>query len=72
MVRFIAPAPGSRRKTLAQIGKKLGKQALAEMATIVKPDTILAWHRQLIAQKFDGSKPRKSPGRPQTDEDLEA
>jgi hypothetical protein len=60
------------RKTLAQIGKKLGKQALAEVATIVKPDTILAWHRKLIAQKFDGSKQQKSPGRPQTDEDLEA
>ena len=31
------------RKTLAEIGKRLGKQALAEVATIVKPDTILGW-----------------------------
>jgi len=30
------------RKTLAEIGQKLGKQALQEVATIVKPDTILA------------------------------
>jgi putative transposase len=30
------------RKTLAEIGKKLGRQALAEVATIVKPETILA------------------------------
>ena len=30
------------RKTLAEIGQKLGKQALEEVATIVKPDTILA------------------------------
>ena len=37
----------AERKTLAEIGKKLGKQALEEMATIVKPDTILAWHRSL-------------------------
>ena len=31
------------RKALADIGQKLGKQALKEVATIVKPDTILAW-----------------------------
>ena len=43
------------RKTLAEIGQKLGKHALEEVAKIVKPDTILAWHRKLIAQKFDGS-----------------
>jgi hypothetical protein len=44
------------RKTLAEIGQKLGKQALQEVANIVNPDTILAWHRKLIAQKFDGSR----------------
>ena len=33
------------RKTLAEIGQKLGKQALEDVATIVKPDTILGWHR---------------------------
>jgi putative transposase len=38
------------RKTLAEIGKQLSKQALAEVATIVTPDTILAWHRKRIAQ----------------------
>src|ERR1043166_6970830 len=43
----------SERKTLAEIGKKLGKPALEEVASIVKPDTILAWHRTLVAQKFD-------------------
>jgi putative transposase len=40
------------RKTLAVIGKKLGRHALAEVATIVKPETILAWHRMLGARKF--------------------
>ena len=35
------------RKTLAAIGQKLGKQALKDVATIVTPDTILAWHRRL-------------------------
>lgn len=60
------------RKTLAEIGKRLGKQALAEIATIVTPDTILAWHRKLIAQKFDGSPQRKACGRPPIDKELEA
>src|SRR5215468_6807290 len=52
------------RKTLAAIGQKLGKQALKEVATLVTPDTILGWHRKLVAQKFDGSQQRKAPGRP--------
>ncbi len=59
------------RQTLAEIGKKLGKQALEESATIVKPDTILAWHRKLVHQKFDGSKQRKPVGRPRVDKELE-
>ena len=50
------------RKTLADIGQKLGRQALEEVATIVKPDTILGWHRQLVAQKFDGSTRAQGPG----------
>jgi putative transposase len=61
----------AKRQTLAEIGKKLGKQALEDVATIVKPDTILAWHRKLVAQKFDGSKQRRSPGRPRVDKELE-
>jgi transposase InsO family protein len=60
------------RKTLAELGKKLGRQALAEVATIVKPETILAWHRTLVAKKFDGSPQRKVPGRPPVDPELEA
>src|SRR2546427_4747694 len=35
------------RKALAEIGKKLSKPALAEVASIVTPDTILVWHRKL-------------------------
>jgi putative transposase len=59
------------RKTLAEIGKQLSKQALAEVASIVTPDTILAWHRKFVAQKFDGSKHRKAPGRPTIDQAVE-
>jgi transposase InsO family protein len=60
------------RKALAEIGRKLGKKALAEVATIVTPDTILGWHRKLIARKFDGSTQRKAPGRPMIDQEVEA
>jgi putative transposase len=60
------------RKALAEIGQKLGQKALQEVAKIVKPDTILAWHRKLVAQKFDGSKQRKTPGRPPIDQEIEA
>ena len=60
------------RQTLAEMGQRLGKQALAEVATIVQPDTIPAWHRKLVAQKFDGSQQRKAPGRPKSALELEA
>jgi putative transposase len=60
------------RKALAVIGQKLGKQVLLDVAKIVKPDTILGWHRTLVAQTFDGSQQRKAPGRPTIDPDLEA
>src|SRR5262252_7384883 len=62
----------SERKALAVIGQKLGKRALKAVAQIVKPETILAWHRTLVAQKFDGSQQRQSPGRPRIDPELEA
>jgi transposase InsO family protein len=61
----------AQRRTLAEIGKKLSKQALDEAASIVKPDTVLAWHRKLVAQTFDGSKQRQSLGRPRVDPELE-
>src|SRR5262249_26274621 len=60
------------RKSLAEIRKQLGKEALAEVARSVTPETIMAWHRKLVAQKFDGSRQRKPPGRPKIDPELEA
>ena len=62
----------AERTTLAEIGKKLGRQALKEVASVVTPETILAWHRKLVAKKFDGSQHRRLPGRPKIDEELEA
>jgi len=62
----------AERLTLAELGKKLGKQALEEVAKVAKPDTILGWHRKLVAQKFDGSHQRTSLGRPRVGKELEA
>src|SRR6266571_7088901 len=47
------------RISLALAAKRLGRKALEEVAQIVRPETILGWHRRLIAKKFDGSKNRK-------------
>src|SRR5262245_28618577 len=60
------------RTTRAESGKKLGKEALDEVATIVKPETSLAWHRRFVAKQFDGSKQHEAPGRPKIDQELEA
>ena len=43
------------RRRLAVKGKAVGRKAPLEVATIVMPDTILRWHRQLVAQKWDYS-----------------
>ena len=50
-----------QRRRLAVRGKAIGRRALAEVASLVTPDTILRWHRQLIAQKWTHE--RRSPGR---------
>jgi hypothetical protein len=60
------------RATLAEIGKRLGRKVLAEVACVAKPDTILAWYRKLVANKFDGSKHRQYPGRPSVPPVVEA
>ena len=61
----------SDRRVLAAIGKKLGKKALNEIATVATSDTILAWHRKCIDHKGHTSKPSKSLGRPRMDQKIE-
>ena len=60
-----------QRRRLAAKAKGLGRKLLAEVATIVTPETLLAWHRKLIAHKYDGSGQRK-PGRPRIALEIEA
>jgi hypothetical protein len=59
-----------QRRRLAVRAKKLGRRVLHELATIVTPETLLAWHRKLIARKYDGSKQR-GPGRPRTQNEIQ-
>jgi putative transposase len=61
----------AERATLGEIGHRLGRRALAEVATVARPDTILTWYRKLVAGKFDGSKLRRGPGRPRIDGEVE-
>jgi len=60
------------KATLAEIGYRLGRKALEDVALAARPETILGWCRKLVARKFDGSKSRRYPGRPRIDGKTEA
>jgi len=59
-----------QRRRLAVKGKILGRKMLQEVATIVTPDTILRWHRELVAAKWNYSGRRKKIGRPPTPDEV--
>src|SRR5437868_15124731 len=61
----------NQRRRLAAKAKKLGRKLLAQLETIVTPETLMAWHRKLIAQKYDGTSFR-TPGRRRTAEEIAA
>ena len=61
----------AEKKTLADIGHRLGRKALEYVANTAKPDTILGWYRRHVARKFDGSNARRYPGRPRIAPELE-
>src|SRR6476660_2811859 len=61
----------AERATLGEIGHRLGRKALAELATVARLDTILGWYRKLVASKFAGSKARRGPGRPRIRREVE-
>jgi len=60
-----------QRHRLAVRAKELSRSALMQVATIVTPETLLAWHRKLVAAKYDGSS-KRNPGRPRTPAKVEA
>ena len=69
---FGASVSGSRTTSGAGSRSRprlLGREALAQIASVATPATLLRWYRHLIAAKYDGSKNR-SPGRPPTAKDI--
>ena len=66
-IRFTDP----ERIRLAKVSKRLGRKGLRGVPCIVKPDTLLRWHRELVSKKFDGSKRRRYPGRPKVSPQVE-
>jgi len=72
--KFDCPVPlkNEDRIRLAVIGRKIGMNALRDVACIVKPETSMMWFRKLVAKKFDGSQSRVYPGRPAIDPEIES
>ena len=60
----------SQRRRLAILAKKVGRKALFDICSAFSPDTILMWHRKLVANKYDGSKNRGKGGRPRISDYL--
>ncbi|QDU82453.1 Integrase core domain protein [Polystyrenella longa] len=59
-----------QRGRLAAKGKALGRKLLREIGTIFTPDTILRWHRELIARKWDYSSDKPRVGRPRIRQEV--
>jgi putative transposase len=59
-----------QRRRLAAKAKLVGRRVLDDIADLVTPDTLLAWHRKLIAEKYDGTA-KRGPGRPRTANEIE-
>jgi len=61
----------AERAKLGEIGHRLGRKALGEVAIAALPDTMLSWYRRLVARKFDGSRARRTAGWPRIDREVE-
>jgi len=60
----------NQRMRLARLEKRLGRAVLSDACGLFSPDTILRWHRSLVARRYDGSK-KRTPGRKRISEELE-
>ena len=72
----MSPAIARSRKQWRRIQRLVEQSfgagaALAEVASVARPDTILAWYRKLVARKFDGSQAGQGPGRPRIKREVE-
>ena len=60
----------SQRMRVAAKAKRLSRKMLEQCTELFTPDTIMRWFRELVAQKYDGSQNRTSPGRPQITQEI--
>jgi len=60
----------SQRMRVAAKAKRLSRKTLEQCTELFTVDTIMHWYHKLIAEKYDGSKQRKSPGRPRITEEI--
>jgi putative transposase len=60
-----------QKQTLAEIGYRLGRTALVDVAHAAKPETSLGWYRTRVVQKVDGSQVRRHVGRPHIRHEVE-
>jgi len=59
-----------QRMRLAAKAKQLTRELLEQTTVLFTPETILSWYRRLMAQKYDGSKNGKNPGRPKISQEI--
>jgi putative transposase len=59
-----------QRTRLATKAKRLTRELLEQTTVLFTPETVLGWYRKLIAQKYDGSKNRRTPGRPKISQEI--
>lgn len=61
----------AERALLARQAKAVGRKALLALETVVSPETLLRWHRRLIAQKWNFVHLRRRMGRPGVMREIE-
>src|ERR1700694_643280 len=59
----------AERRRLPRKAKVLGRKVLRQLETLVTPDTLMRWYRELVSSKWDYSH-RRGPGRPRVMKDI--
>lgn len=59
-----------QRMRVAAKAKRLSRKMLEQCTVLFTADTVMRWYQKLIAEKYDGSQKRKSPGRPQITQEI--
>ena len=61
---WLPPLSNGERQTSTEIGQKLDRPALEEVASLVTSDTIVVWHARRMAKTYNSSPQRPSSGWP--------